>query len=206
MKIKVCGMRDGVNVAEVASLGIDYMGFIFYPPSPRDCSGMKEWIPGGLPEGVKGVMVSVNMPEDELFAIVKRYGFDTVQLHGDESPDVCRGLKERGLTVFKALGLHDSKSLKETSRYEGSIDMFVFDTASSKRGGTGKKFDWSLLAEYDGETPFLLSGGIGLEDVAEINRIEHPKFAGVDLNSRFEIAPGVKDAVLVKTFIKEIKI
>lgn len=206
MKIKVCGMRYSSNVAAVAEVYPDYMGFIFYPPSPRDCSGMSTSVVGQLPESVTPVAVTVNMGDDSILALAGRYGFNTVQLHGDETPDQCRGLRERGLTVFKAIGIKDESSLEDALAYEGNVDMFVFDTSSASRGGTGKKFDWDLLGNYKGQTPFLLSGGLGPEDVERVRNLRHEKFVGIDLNSRFETAPALKDAALLKNFFKQIRI
>lgn len=205
MKIKVCGMREASNVAEIGDEHPDYMGFIFYAPSPRDCSGMHPDVLKNLPDGVEPVAVTVNMKPETVMQLVERYGFRTVQLHGDESPDDCRILHEKGLTVFKAIGIKGEESLKSLPDYQGYADMFVFDTSAASRGGTGRKFDWNLLHNYTGDTPFLLSGGIGPEDVELVRGIRHPSFAGIDLNSRFEISPAKKDVDLIRKIFKEIR-
>ncbi|MDE5875638.1 MAG: phosphoribosylanthranilate isomerase [Muribaculaceae bacterium] len=206
MKIKVCGMRERENVAEVALLRPDYMGFIFYPRSPRHCGDLDPDVVRNLPEEITPVAVTVNMEIGEIERLCGRYAIDTVQLHGDESPDFCRELRERGLTVFKAKGVKDAESVRSLSHYEGAVDMFVLDTASAARGGTGKKFDWNLLPLYSGHTPFMLSGGIGPEDAEMVLSLRHPSFAGIDLNSRFEQAPGLKDATLLDNFFKRIRL
>ncbi|MDE6791930.1 MAG: phosphoribosylanthranilate isomerase [Muribaculaceae bacterium] len=205
MKIKVCGMREALNVAEIGKEHPDYMGFIFFPPSPRDCSEMNPDVLKNLPEGVEPVAVTVNMKPESVIQLVERYGFRTVQLHGDESPADCRILQEKGLNVFKAIGIKGEESLKRFSDYQDYIDMFVFDTSGASRGGTGRKFDWNLLHGYTGETPFLLSGGIGPEDMELVKGIRHNSFAGIDLNSRFEISPAKKDVDLIRKFFKEIR-
>lgn len=206
MEIKVCGMREGENMSEVAALSPDYMGFIFYPPSPRHCGGIDPDLVKGLPAGITPVAVTVNMEVDDIVGLCDKYDIRTVQLHGDESPDTCRELRQRGYRVFKAKGIRDEDSVRDLSQYEGSVDMFVLDTASAARGGSGKKFDWRLLSYYSGSAPFLLSGGIGAEDAEKLMAFEHPCFAGIDLNSRFEKSPGLKDAQLLENFFKQIRI
>ena len=204
MKVKVCGMRDAGNIAEVAALKPDYMGFIFYKSSPRNCTGMDPSIPSSLPGGIEPVMVSVDMQEDEIIGIAERYGFHTVQLHGNESPDMCRNLRRRGLKVIKAIGMHSKESLKEMQGYAGAIDLFLLDTLTPSKGGSGRKFDWSILNLYSLREPFMLSGGIGPGDAEAILEVRHPKFEGVDLNSRFESSPGIKNAPLLQSFLSKL--
>ncbi|MDE6577337.1 MAG: phosphoribosylanthranilate isomerase [Muribaculaceae bacterium] len=199
-------MRDSLNVAQVAAARPDYMGFIFYPPSPRDCSGTDPSVVRQLPSEVTPVAVTVNMDTASILRLTDKYGFRIVQLHGDESPEMCGNLKREGLTVFKAIGIKDEESLRKINEYEGCVDMFVFDTSSAARGGTGKKFDWNLLERYSGTTPFLLSGGISPEDASLIKKFSHDRMAGIDLNSKFESAPAIKDVALLGNFIKQIKI
>ncbi|MDE6291979.1 MAG: phosphoribosylanthranilate isomerase, partial [Muribaculaceae bacterium] len=159
MKVKVCGMRDAGNTAEIAALKPDYMGFIFYKPSPRNCIGMDSSIIASLPEGVEPVMVSVDMQENEIIAIAGRYGFHTLQLHGNESPDICRKLRSHGFKVIKAIGMHTKESLKDMQKYAETIDMFLLDTFTPSKGGSGRKFDWNILADYNFRETFMLSGG-----------------------------------------------
>lgn len=204
MKIKVCGMRDAANVAEVASLGPDYMGFIFYPHSPRFCGGIDPEIVRGLPEGVTPVAVTVNMPEEEILGLARIYGFRTFQLHGEESPEKCRRLRDMGYTVIKAVSVKSGESFSRFRKYEGAVDYLLIDTPTSSRGGSGLKFDWSLLEGYDLDIPFILSGGIAPGDGPEILSLSHPLMAGIDINSRFETAPALKSASLLRNFFNEL--
>ena len=201
LKIKVCGMRDACNISAVAALHPDYMGFIFYPPSPRYCSGLNPDFIKLLPEDIVPVAVTVDMSESEINSLVDKYGFKAVQLHGNESPELCGRLIDRELTVLKAISIKDMESLRSVNDYEGAVNLFVFDTATPSKGGSGLKFNWNLLEEADISTDFLLSGGIGPEDKEKILGFDHPHFIGVDINSRFEVAPGIKDVGLLRRFM-----
>lgn len=198
-------MRDAANIREVSRCHLDMMGFIFYKTSPRYCRDVATAISVSLPGGTERVAVTVNMEEDELLRITDDYGFRVVQLHGDEEPEICGMLRDRGLTVIKAKSLKTTEDIDDLKRYSGVIDYFLFDTPTSGYGGSGRKFDWRLLEGYNLEEDFILSGGIGEEDADEILRIEHPCFAGIDLNSRFEISPGLKDAGRIERFIEKIR-
>ncbi len=197
-------MRDADNIADIAAIKPDYMGFIFYPPSPRCCIGIDREVIARLPEGVKPVMVCVNMNENEVLAIAHRYGFHTIQLHGNESPEMCSHLRNAGLTIIKAMGIKTIESLNTLRQYDGTIDFFLLDTQTASKGGSGKKFDWSIIDAYDLDTPFFLSGGIGPDDADAILSLVHSKFEGIDLNSRFEITPGIKNTKLLLHFISQI--
>ena len=206
IKIKVCGMRREGNVREVASLDIDYMGFIFYERSPRFCSCLSRDVLSMLPPGVKGVAVTVDMDESEILGLAGQYGFGIFQLHGSEPPELCRRLRERGLKVIKAMPVgQDAGALGSLGRYAGAVDLFLLDTACAGKGGSGKKFDWGMLERYDFGEDFILSGGIGGEDAEAISAIRHPRFAGIDLNSRFECAPGEKNVSLIAEFIDRVR-
>lgn len=194
-------MRDAGNIAAIASLKPDYMGFIFYKPSPRCCEGLDPETLRSLPEGVEPVMVSVDMTEAEVMATAQRYGFHTVQLHGHESPEMCFSLRSRGLHVVKAMGMRSAESIENLREFEGAVDAFLLDTLSAAKGGSGRKFDWTILDAYDLDEDFYLSGGIGPEDAGAILSLHHPKFKGIDLNSRFEISPGMKDPELLRRFL-----
>ncbi len=198
-------MRESVNIAEVASLHPDYMGFIFYAPSPRNCIGIEPSVISSLPKGVEPVMVSVDKSEDEIISIANRYGFRTLQLHGKESPDMCRSLRNIGFKVIKALGMSSEESMHKLREYEGAVDFFLLDTHTPSKGGSGKKFDWEILKSYDLDTPFILSGGIGPDDADAILATKHPKFDGIDLNSRFESSPGIKNTHLLYKFLTKIQ-
>ncbi len=205
LKIKVCGMRGPGNIEKVAALGPDYMGFIFHDPSPRCCRGIAAKVVASLPDEVVPVLVSVDMPEVEIVALSDLLGISTLQLHGSESPDLCMKLKRKGFTVWKAARLESAKDIVALEDYAGAVDAFVFDTPSASYGGTGRKFNWQLLDDYDLPVDFILSGGIGEDDVEAISSFPDPRFAGIDLNSRFEVAPGVKDEVKLRKFINEIR-
>ena len=204
MKVKVCGMRDAGNIAETAALKPDYMGFIFYKPSPRNCFGMDSSIIASLPEGIDPVMVSVDMTEDEIIETAGHYGFHVLQLHGKEAPEMCENLRRRGFKVIKAIGMHSKGSLKEMQEYTGAIDLFLLDTHTTSKGGSGRKFDWSILNDYDFKEPFMLSGGIGPDDAETILSVRHPNFYGIDLNSRFESSPGIKNVPILHHFLHQL--
>lgn len=201
MRIKICGLREADNIAKVAALHPDYMGFIFYPLSPRYCSDLKPDVIKALPDYIMTVAVTVDMDKTGIMSLIEKYGFRAVQLHGHESPELCKYLKDRGIFVIKALSVNDKMSIKDIGEYNDNVDLFVFDTASSCKGGSGKKFDWELLRDADINTDFLLSGGIGPEDRESLAEFSHSHFIGIDLNSRFETTPGVKDIELLKEFM-----
>ena len=200
-KVKVCGMRDAENIREVEELGIDMMGFIFYPKSSRYVSAR----PAYLPQKCKRVGVFVDEDIENIKKIADDYALDFIQLHGHESPDFIRMLKFKvsgfRFQVIKAFNIAIKEDLDATTPYEGLVDYFLFDTKGPSVGGNGEKFDWSVLEAYNGDTPFLLSGGIGPDDAERILDYHHPKCIGIDLNSRFEIEPGIKDITKLKTFL-----
>ena len=205
MKIKVCGMREPENIREVAALKPDYLGFIFYERSPRYAGNLDPDIWHELPASIRKVGVFVNDKPETVLTTVRRYGLDIVQLHGDESPEICRRIRETCLVV-KAVGIAAQEDLQRAvENYDGVCDWFLFDTRTPLYGGSGKPFDWEILNAYPGITPFFLSGGIGPEDAERIARLNLPALYAIDLNSRFETAPGVKDAASLKTFIDNIK-
>ncbi len=203
MIIKICGMRLSANIRRVNSLAVDWMGFIFYPPSPR----YLKRIPRYLPERAKRVGVFVDAAPHYVQSRVKQYGLHLLQLHGWETPDECRHLRETtGCPVIKAISISETTDFDHLHRYEGAADYFLFDTATTTRGGCGRQFDHRLLRHYKGKIPFLLSGGLGLDDVATVLEWQnHPQFAGIDLNSRFELRPGVKNVELLHHFLNTLK-
>lgn len=203
--IKVCGMRDAANVADVAALTPMLMGFIFYRRSPRYAGSLDPDLVKSLPGYVNPVGVFVNSSFDEITATSDRYGIRIVQLHGDESPETCRRLRDAGYTVFKAFGISDDTDWRDIEPYEDVADMYVFDTKTSRHGGSGRKFRWSRLDDYPLSTPYLLSGGIGPDDTDAIFEAMRPKMAGIDLNSRFELSPGVKDISKLANFIVSLR-
>ncbi|MDD3969292.1 MAG: phosphoribosylanthranilate isomerase [Proteiniphilum sp.] len=203
MIIKVCGMRDSENIRAVEKIGVDWMGFIFFPGSSRYVGeGL-----GYIPEKVKRVGVFVNEPLESVRVIASKNRLQIIQLHGNEPPGYCVSLKNAGFTIVKAFGIESGKPFPEelVEQYEGSCDYFLFDTRTAQHGGSGRKFHWKLLSSYRGETPFLLSGGIRAEDAVEVKGFNHAQFAGVDLNSGFETTPAIKDSIRLQNFIKTIR-
>ncbi len=200
MIIKVCGLKDVDNANAIAVLPVDILGFIFYEKSPRFAGGMT-----GQPAPDKHKAgVFVNSPKEYVLEQVKKYGFDHVQLHGNESPEDCLYYKGLGLKVIKAFGIAAAADFEQCKLYEGCCDLYVFDTKTVLYGGSGRSFNHSLLSSYHGDTPFLLSGGISLEALDDIKQVQHERLAGYDLNSRFETAPGIKDCTAVAKFISGI--
>lgn len=205
MIIKVCGMRDPDNIREVAKVNPDWMGMIFYPKSPRFVATAKA--AQSIPQGIKRVGVFVNAMPQAIITIVEKCNLDIVQLHGDESPILVRNLRasiDRELKFMKGISVMKPSDLEKCEGYEGCADYFLFDTKCKERGGSGRQFDWSFIEGYNGDLPFILSGGIGPEDAEKVLAFRHPKLMGIDLNSRFETAPAIKDAEALGRFIKQL--
>ena len=201
--IKVCGMREAENIRAVEALGIDLMGFIFWPKSSRYVNER----PAYLPTQCKRVGVFVNASIEEIMQKVQDYALDYIQLHGSESPEYAQRLRSvygDSVAVIKAFNIATKEDLEATKSYEGLADYFLFDTKAQLPGGSGQQFDWSVLADYVGETPFLLSGGIGPDDAESVKAFHHPKCVGFDLNSKFEIEPALKDIQKLKTFLEQL--
>lgn len=209
MKIKVCGMRQPENIDAVAGLGINYMGFIFYPKSPRYITDLQsETIYRLKSLGVEPVALFVDEQLEKVTEIMDRHGFRTAQLHGNEGAEYCASLKSKGYNVIKAIGVLTETDLGRWREYQDVADMLVIDTKTPGKGGSGKKFDWEMLTQAEIGMPFLLSGGIGTEDAAAVKSLYSNlkgEMIGVDLNSRFEVAPGLKDITLLSKFIDQLK-
>lgn len=204
MKFKVCGMKYSDNIKEVAALGPDLMGFIFYPKSKRFVGNdfdAKNLI--GLPSEIKTVGVFVDANKADVLRLSIRYQFDYVQLHGNELPEDCEGLSS-SLKIIKAFGLNEEFDFSVLEKYKPFCEYFLFDTKTSDYGGSGKQFDWEILKKYKGETPFFLSGGISLEDIDKVKKMKLKNLVGIDVNSKFEISPGLKDIKLLKNLKNEI--
>ena len=205
-RVKVCGMNNPLNVKEVAEAKPDFMGFIFFAGSPRYVGDEPEWaIFHNVPPGIKKIGVFLNEDNQKILDLSIHTGLDMIQLHGSESPVSCLQLKSSGLTVIKAFNIEMNFSFESLMQYMPVCDYFLFDTKSEKHGGSGRKFNWIKLEEYSLDKPFFLSGGIGPEDTDLIKSIVNRGFFSVDINSCFENAPGIKDASLIRKFIKEIK-
>lgn len=206
LKIKVCGMRDPQNIADIAATGPDLMGFIFYGKSSRFIGAEPSWNGNiTIPSSIKKVGVFVNEVPEKVIEICRRYQLEMAQLHGNESPAYCRQVQDAGLRVFKAFAVDESFNFKLLEEYRECCSFFLFDTKGKLPGGTGHKFDWQLLNNYPLDVPFFLSGGIKLEDLQVIRQIKDPRLYGVDINSGFEILPALKDVSKVQQFIAGIK-
>ena len=205
LAVKICGMKHPENIQLIAALHPDLIGFIFYPKSPRYAEPLDMETLQSLPARIKKIGVFVNEDLERILTLVFKYKLDGVQLHGTENAEMCRKLKDAGLTVIKAFSIAEAYNFKVTKSYEGVCNYFLFDTKTEAYGGSGVKFNWSILDEYTGETPFLLSGGIAADDAEAILKIEHPQFAGIDLNSKFETSPGWKNEELLNVFLKQLR-
>jgi phosphoribosylanthranilate isomerase len=206
MNVKVCGLRDADNLKEVAALNPDFVGFIFYDKSPRfvgeelDVEAVRS-----LPRWIRKVGVFVNASPESIIRNVKKYDLQYVQLHGTETPDFCKSLRMRGINIIKAFRVDESFNFSMLNNYKLQCDFFLFDAKGDQPGGNGVKFDWSLLNRYDNEKPFFISGGIGLDNLSDVEQIRHLKLYGVDVNSQVEVSPGVKNVEKVKELIGRLK-
>ena len=241
LRIKVCGMRDPQNIADLIQLPIDYIGFIFYEKSPRYVVNVPNLIgidgvisnhPVNI-KTIKKVGVFVNADMDFVLDKIKQFDLNVVQLHGKETPQYLselkaslRGTKQKNeelkadaftsnnsssiihhpslIEVWKAFSVDETFDFQTTTPYEKRADKFLFDTKTPHHGGSGQKFDWHILAHYTGETPFFLSGGISAADTEGVKNITHPQLFGLDINSKFEIVPALKNVPLLEKFIHAI--
>lgn len=202
VKLKVCGMREPGNIEALTALAPDYMGFIFYEKSTRFVGGMDPALVQMLPSGIKATGVFVNENQEEVLRIARRYQLKAIQLHGSESTDFCRCLKSQlpDIELIKAFGINDTFNFELLEQYHGFVDYFLFDTQTAAHGGSGETFNWALLKQYKLPVPYILSGGIGLDQVAQLKEIMDPRLYAVDVNSRFEISPAYKDIDQLTTF------
>ena len=205
LKWKVCGMKTPDNIAGVLQLRPDYMGFIFYKKSSRYVG--VDWPgPGSdFPETTAKVGVFVNEELEQLKLLADRYRLDYLQLHGDETPEYCRIVSKAGYQIIKAVGLRTDADHGRLAEYSQYVEYFLFDTPSQQYGGTGKTFDWSLLETYIGQRPFFLSGGLSTENVQAVSTLRHPDLWALDVNSRFETEPGIKNIVRLKEFKEQLQ-
>uniref|UniRef100_UPI004028EC6B phosphoribosylanthranilate isomerase n=1 Tax=Prevotella sp. TaxID=59823 RepID=UPI004028EC6B len=218
MIIKVCGMRDADNIRDISALGVDMIGLIFYPPSPRyvqQFSSGAGIIPDYAPDMGKtplrvGVFVD-DMPQN-IVTRVYNYKLDYIQLHGNEPRETLENLRatidpdiKPKIKIIKAISVSSAEDIKKYKEYVGAADLFLFDTKCKTVGGSGEQFDWQVLQAYDGDVPFILSGGIGPDDAERVKNFHHPKCIGIDLNSKFEIEPALKDVEKLKQFLVKVK-
>ncbi|MCJ0742730.1 phosphoribosylanthranilate isomerase [Pedobacter montanisoli] len=204
IKIKVCGMSRAANIAELAELQPHYMGFIFYPQSPRMITPVSAELIRYIPEPIKTTGVFVNEEIDKVEAMIRQHGLKAIQLHGNESPEYCKTLQAFNVEVIKAFGIDEDFDFTVLESYVDAVDFFLFDTQTQNYGGSGKVFNWQLLDRYNLQKPYFLSGGIDLQHVEEIKKINDKRLYAIDLNSRFEIEPGLKDINKLQRFLKEL--
>jgi len=204
MKLKVCGMKNENNILDVAQLNPDFMGFIFYKKSPRYFNSN---IPE-LSEHIKKIGVFVNESFDYIRGKVEKHNLQGVQLHGDESPELCKQLKELGCIVIKVFSIKDDFNFSVLEPYEDVCDYYLFDTKGKQPGGNGYAFDWRVLKKYTSIKPYFLSGGIGLNEVENISAFMKPPESAfchaLDINSKFETNQGLKNVEKLKEFKNQI--
>jgi phosphoribosylanthranilate isomerase len=200
MKIKICGMMQSENILETLELKPDFMGFIFYEKSPRYCEGIiDKKLLSRLPKSISKVGVFVNETIEEVLRIMPEYNLDFAQIHGDETPDYCKELKAKNIKVIKAFAVDSHFDFDKLNSYEPFCDFFLFDTKTIQYGGSGQRFDWNILKQYNNEKPFFLSGGISPENFEEAARLTNLNIEAIDLNSKFEKGAGLKDVELLRS-------
>jgi phosphoribosylanthranilate isomerase len=204
LKLKICGMKDLENTRLVALLKPDWLGFIFYPGSPRNFTGIVDQYNKVIPGEIGRVGVFVNEHPENVLKKVEVYNLDMIQLHGNETPEYCSHFSDKPIPLIKAIRINTAEDFNDLEKFENTCDYFLFETGGGGFGGTGKKFNWDLLEYYRGHLPFFLSGGIGPEDAGFIKKLDINGFFAIDINSRFEVSPGIKDIQLIETFMQSI--
>jgi phosphoribosylanthranilate isomerase len=194
MKLKICGMKYPDNILDVSQLLPDYLGFIFYEKSARFFDGD---IPE-IPKSIQKVGVFVNATLEGIISKIKKHGLNTIQLHGNENVNFCQSLKKEGIEIIKVFSIDDDFDFDILKPFEAVCDYFLFDTKGKLPGGNGITFNWQILKNYNSRKPFFLSGGIGIEEIEKIKTLQLPIHA-IDVNSKFEIKPGLKNINLVRT-------
>ncbi len=220
LRLKICGMKNAKNIREAAALHPDYLGFIFYEKSPRN---FQDEIPE-IDQNIKKTGVFINASVNFILAKVEKYKFQAIQLHGKETPEFCTELRvvlndtksyknSASTEIIKVFSIKDEFDFNRLNAFEGKVDYFLFDSKGKNKGGNGITFNWEVLKDYPSSTPFFLSGGIGLEEVGQIvefqtylQKIGKEKLlVAIDVNSRFEIEPGVKNIEDLAIFKKNLK-
>ncbi len=208
MKIKVCGISTRRDLLAIQDMGVEYVGFIFVPSSPRfvlnslDAEELK--LVSNVFSQTSRVGVFANENAEVVRAIANEYSLTTLQFHGDESPLDCSEFTDE-FEVIKSFSIGSGSDFDKCAAYETSCKLFVFDTAGPLLGGNGTSWDWNLISQYSGCTPFLVSGGIGPDDISKIRLLTHNRFLGIDINSKFETAPGVKNVETLIQFVRTVK-
>jgi len=208
-------MREPENLRDVEMLDIDCIGFIFYDKSPRYVPENQEYIEAIRRCKKNKAGVFVNEALEKMLYKSKLFQLNALQLHGNETPEMCCLLRQNGYSVIKTFSITSVVDpqqpvtsvdpFQQTESYRNCCDYFLFDTQCTGYGGSGKRFDWSLIDAYQGDTPFLLSGGLTPDCATDIKRLNHPRFAGIDLNSGFELYPAIKDVALLNDFIEKVR-
>jgi phosphoribosylanthranilate isomerase len=208
MKIKVCGLRLQGNIEEVVQLQPNFIGFIFYEKSPRFVGEqLSEEYVKGIPSNIKKVGVFVNASPGYIVDTVKKYDLQYAQLHGNEMPDMCRSLRQKGINIIKAFSVGDSFNFNMLNNYKPFCDMFLFDAKGEAPGGNGVTFNWNILSMYDNEKPYFLSGGIGPDNIASVIELsKKTRIYGIDVNSLYEIEPGVKDVAKLEQLFNQVRV
>ncbi len=197
--IKVCGMRNSDNIKELSELKPDFIGFIFYAKSKRFASTLDKKVLDEIPDSTKKVGVFVNETIENIHKICKEYGFKYVQLHGDETVELCMKVKSLHYKVIKAFGIDGDFDFDMVNPFESVVDYFLFDTKTKGYGGSGQEYDWSVLGKYKGGVPYFLSGGIGEGNIENAFKFNDERMQVLDLNSKFEIEAGLKNIDLLRT-------
>ena len=198
MKTKICGLKHKDNIEQIASMHFDYLGFIFYPKSKRFVG--EDFVMPAISDTIKKVGVFVNAEPQYVLEKIKKYNLNAVQLHGDETPEYIAELKKSipdNISIIKAFGASEDFNFEKLKPYESICNYFLFDTKTKEYGGSGHQFNWDVLKNYNGVLPYFLSGGIGIDDIEKIKNSKLNPFA-IDVNSKFELEPGLKDIELIK--------
>jgi len=200
--VKVCGMKEQHNIMQLLELPIQYIGHIFYKKSSRYAIDTPNI---SLPTSIKKTGVFVNSELEEILQKVEDLSLTAIQLHGNEHPELAKILQEKGLEVIKAFGIDEEFDWKQLEPFMESVDYFLFDSKSPAYGGTGQTFNWQKLHDYPYKKPYFLSGGLSLENLEEALRFDDQRLIGLDLNSKFEIEPGIKNIENIKLALKTIR-
>jgi phosphoribosylanthranilate isomerase len=199
MKLKICGMKYADNIKEISQLLPDYLGFIFWEKSSRFFNGDLPMIPNSIQK--VGVFVDASL--EEIYAKKEKYHLDLIQLHGNESVSFCKELKNQNIKIIKVFSVSEEFSFDELLPFEEVCDYFLFDTKGKLPGGNGTTFNWNILKNYTSQKPLFLSGGIGIDALEKIQQLQLPIY-GIDVNSKFEIEPGLKNKLLLNEFKKNL--
>lgn len=196
-------MRDLYNIRQLEEFSPDFMGFIFYPKSPRYV-GESPIIPK-LSSKINKVGVFVNENPESVIEKAKKHHLNYVQLHGAEGVEIGKQIKSQGIRIIKAVSISTDFDFKTLSDFIGIADYFLFDTPGSGYGGHGHAFDWDILNQYPYDTPFLIAGGVSPENISALLGYSHPQFYGIDVNSKFEVSPGLKDIEALKKLFLQVR-